>query len=52
MNSYVGMTIVQKKKDYFSQQSTLLTLPANISPLTISYSYIAVHFIEATYFYV
>ena len=39
MNSYVGMTMVKKEQgqdDYFSQQSILLTLPANISLLTIS----------------
>ena len=33
MNSYVGMTMVKKKKqgqdDYFNQQSILLTSPAN-----------------------
>ena len=36
------MTIVKKKQaqdDYFSQQSILLTLPANISLLTISSTY-------------
>ena len=34
MNSYVGMTMVkkgQRQDDYFSQQSILLTLPANTS---------------------
>ena len=39
MNSYVGMTMVSKEQeqdDYFSQQSVLLTLPANLSRLTIS----------------
>ena len=27
MNSYLGMTMVKKEQDYFSQQSILFTLP-------------------------
>ena len=41
MNSYVGMTIVKKDQgqdDYFNQQSTILSLPTNTSPLIISSS--------------
>ena len=43
MKSYVGMTMVLKEQgqgDYFSQQSILLTLPANVSLLTISSTYV------------
>ena len=43
MNRYAGMTMVQKeqgKDDYFSQQGILLILPANISLLTISSTYV------------
>ena len=39
MNRYVGMTMAKKEQgqdDYFNQQSILLTLLANISPLIIS----------------
>ena len=39
MNSYVGMTMVKKRVDYFNQQSILFTLPANTSPL-ISITYV------------
>ena len=50
MNSYmyVGMTMVKKeqgqKDDYSSQQSIILTLPASISLLTISSTYMYVVF--------
>ena len=43
MNSYVGMTMVLKKQgqdDYFNQQSILLILPGNLSPLIISSTYV------------
>ena len=43
MNSYVGMIMVKKEQgqdDYFNQQSILLTLPAYISPLIISSTYV------------
>ena len=44
MNSTVGMTMVKKKEqgqdDYSNQQSILLTLPAYISPLIISSTYV------------
>ena len=41
MNSNVGMTMeLVKKGHYFSQQSILLTLPAYISPLLISSTYV------------
>ena len=43
MNSYVGMTMVKKEQrqdDYFNQQSILLTLPAYISPLIMSSTYV------------
>ena len=36
MNSYVGTTMLKRQDNYCSQQSMLLTLPAYISPLTIS----------------
>ena len=44
MNSYVGMTRVKKEQrqdEYFNQQSILLTLPANTSPLIISNTYVS-----------
>ena len=43
MSSYEEMTMVKKEQgqnDYFSQQSILLTLPANISLLAISGTYV------------
>ena len=43
MNSYVGMIMVKKEQgqdDYFNQQSILLTLPAYISPLIMSSTYV------------
>ena len=43
MNSYVGMTMVKKEHgqdDHFNQQSVLLTLLANTSPLIISSTYV------------
>ena len=43
MNRYVGMIMVKKEQgqdDYFNQQSILLTLPAYISPLILSSTYV------------
>ena len=43
MNSYVGMTTVKKQQgqdDYLNQRSVLLTLPAYISPLIMSSTYV------------